>query len=91
MHQVNIDIRSCFKPIRLHHKKKLIQLRKSQQNYNKSKTEIELIRNIVYHFLSYALLQEESNALPYGLNHHILRKTNKILCEQNSNIFYRTS
>ena len=50
IHQVNIAIKSCFKSIRLRHNKKLIKFRKSQQKCNKSTTQTELVRNIVYNF-----------------------------------------
>ena len=36
IYQVNIAIKSRFKSIRLHHNKKLIKFRKSQQKYIKS-------------------------------------------------------
>ena len=77
IHQVNIAIKSRFKSIRLRHNKKLIKFRKSQQIYNKSTTQTELVRNIVHNFSSYALSHEELNALSYGLDHHIPTKANR--------------
>ena len=77
IHQVNIAIKSCFKSIRLRHNKKLIKFRKSQQKCNKSTTQTELVRNIVYNFSSYALSHQELNALSYGLDHHIPTKANR--------------
>ena len=77
IHQVNIAIKSRFKSIRLRHNKKLIKFRKSQQKCNKSTTQTELVRNIVYNFSSYALSHQELNALSYGLDHHIPTKANR--------------
>ena len=77
MDQVNIAIKSPFKSIRLRHNKRLIKFRKSQQKYNKSTTQTELVRNIVHNFLSYALSQKELNALSFGLDHHIPTKSNR--------------
>ena len=77
IHQVNIAIKSRFKSIRLRHSKKLIKFRKSQQKCNKSTTQTDLVRNIVYNFSSYALSHQELNALSYGLDHHIPTKANR--------------
>ena len=77
IHQVNIAIKSRFKSIRLRHNKKLIKFRKSQQKCNKSTTQTELVRNIVYNFSSYALSHQELNVLSYGLDHHIPTKANR--------------
>ena len=59
IHQVNIAIKRRFKSVRLRHNKKLIKFRKSQQKYNKSTTQTELVRNIIHIFSSYALSHEE--------------------------------
>ena len=77
IYQVNIAIKSRFKSIRLHHNKKLIKFRKSQQKYIKSPRQTELVRNIVHSVSSYALSCEELTDLSYGLDHHISRKANR--------------
>ena len=77
IYQVNIAIKSRFKSIRLHHNKKLIKFRKSQQKYIKSPRQTELVRNIVHSVSSYALSCEELTDLSYGLDHHISKKANK--------------
>ena len=56
IHHVNIAIKSSFKSIRLCHNKKLIKFQKSQQIYNKSATQTELVRNIVHNFSSSIIL-----------------------------------
>ena len=77
IYQVNIAIKSRFKSIRLHHNKKLIKFRKSQQKYIKSPRQTELVRNIVHSVSSYALSCEELTDLSYGLDHHISKKANR--------------
>ena len=77
IHQVNIVIKSRFKSITLRRNKKLIKFRNSQQKYNKSTTQTELVRNIVYNFSYYALSHEQLNALSYGLHHHVPTKGNR--------------
>ena len=77
IYQVNIAIKSPFKSIRLHHNKKLIKFRKSQQKYIKSPRQTELVRNIVHSVSSYALSCEELTDLSYGLDHHISKKANR--------------
>ena len=77
IHKANIAIKSRFKSIRLLHKNKLIKFRKSQQKYNKSTTQKELVRKMVHNFSSHEFSHEELNALSYGLNHHIPTKANK--------------
>ena len=51
IHQVNFSVR-------LRQSKKWIKFRKSQEKYNESTTQSELIRNIVHIFSSYAPYQE---------------------------------
>ena len=77
IYQVNIAIKSRFKSIRLHHNKKLIKFRKSQQKYIRSPRQTELVRNIVHSVSSYALSCEELTDLSYGLDHHISKKANR--------------
>ena len=77
IYQVNIAIKSRFKSRRLHHNKKLIKFRKSQQKYIKSPRQTELVRNIVHSVSSYALSCEELTDLSYGLDHHISKKANR--------------
>ena len=89
IHQVNIAIKIRFKAIRLHHNKKLIKFRKSQQKYNKSTMQMELVRNIVHKFSSYALSHEEINALSYGLDHHIPTKSNKNAVSKEFKLFFQ--
>ena len=53
-----------------------MKFRKSQQKYNKSTMQTELARNLVHNFSSFAISQEQLNALSYGLDHHIPTKAN---------------
>ena len=72
-----LQLKVALNQSRLHHNKKLIKFRKSQQKYIKSPRQTELVRNIVHSVSSYALSCEELTDLSYGLDHHISKKANR--------------
>ena len=87
IYQVNIPIKSHFKSVRLRYNNKLIKFWESQQKYNKSTTQTELVRNIVHNFSPHALSHKEFNVLSYGLDYHISIKANKNAVSRISWIF----
>ena len=66
LHNINIMIKSRSIAISHEHKKKILDI-------NISYTPKEVVQN----FSSYVLSQEERDALPYGLEHHIACKVAK--------------
>ena len=48
--------------------------------------QTELARNLVHNFSSFAISQEQLNALSYGLDHHIPTKLTDMLSQQTLHI-----
>ena len=55
------------------HKKKLMNLRKKQQEQNK-RAAVYVRKEVVHYFCSYKLSKEKQEALSYSLDYHIPSK-----------------
>ena len=76
LHQVNIAVGSRYKVISIRHQKKIVNLIKNQKN-NYESNKPSLMKHMVHNFSSYALTEDEMNALAYRLDHHIPTNINK--------------
>ena len=76
LHQVNIAVRSRYKGVSIRHQKKIVNLIKNQKN-NYESNKPSLMKHMVHNFSSYALTEDEMNALAYRLDHHIPTNINK--------------
>ena len=79
-------VRSRKKAINLRHKKKLLNLRKRQYNYDDT---ANIQKNIIHNFSTYVLTKLEEEALIYGLDQHIPPSTDKNTIETEFEYFYQ--
>ena len=76
LHQVNTAVRSRYKEISIRHQKKIKKPRENQKkNYDYNKPS--LMKHMLHNSSLFALTEEETTALAYGLDHHILTNINK--------------
>ena len=73
LHKINIAVKSRSIAISFKDKKKLMNLRKKQQEHNE-RTVVYLPKEVAHKFSSYKLSKEEHEALSYSLDYHIPSK-----------------
>ena len=76
LHKINITVKSRSIAISFKHKKKLMNLRKKQQEHNK-RAAVYVPKEVVHNFSSYKLSKEEHEALSYSLDYHIPLKVTR--------------
>ena len=76
LRKINIAVKSISIAISFKHKKKLMNLRKKQQEHNK-RAAVYVPKEVVHTFSSYKLSKEEHEALSYSLDYHIPLKVTR--------------
>ena len=76
LRKINIAVKSISIAISFKHKKKLMNLRKKQQEHNK-RAAVYVPKEVVHNFSSYKLSKEEHEALSYSLDYHIPLKVTR--------------
>ena len=88
LRRISIAIQSRVKAITTRHLNKWSNLRNKRSTYSSNSNHISFIKNTIYNMSSYTLTEDEYYSLAFGLDHHILTRTNKILLTLNlSSIF----
>ena len=90
LHQINIAVKSRVKAITTRHTKKLINLRNKQSTYDNRDNHTSFFKNTVYNMSSYTLLEEEYNALAFGLDHLIPTKTKRNVTETEFELYFQS-
>ena len=71
LHKINIAVKSKSIAIGFKHNKKLMNLRKKQQEHDE-RAAVYVPKEVVHNFSSHKLSKEEHEALSYSLDYHIL-------------------
>ena len=87
LNKINIAITSRMKVIKLHHNKKICNLRKKhcidKLPYNK------IPKNIIHNFSTYDLTKDEMQALSYGLDQHVPSNPERYKINTDFEYFYQ--
>ena len=76
LHQINIAVKSRIEGIKFRHGKKLNNLKLKQETTNYVDERIQsYIKHTVHNFSSYVMSNEEYTTFPFGLDHHIPKKS----------------
>ena len=88
LRKINIAVKSISIAISFKHKKKLMNLRKKQQEHNK-RAAVYVPKEVVQNFSSYKLSKEEHEALSYSLDYHIPSKVTRNLLNTEFEMFFQ--
>ena len=88
LRKINIAVKSISIAISFKHKKKLMNLRKKQQEHNK-RIAVYVPKELVHNFSSHKLSKEKHEALSYSLDYHISSKVTRNSLNKDFEMFFQ--